>query len=63
MNCKRCNRHMKPGIALQSTLVEGVPDMRDDKRGVTLHPGGPGKVVPVLKCVACGYSVTDETKP
>ena len=26
---------------------------------VTMSPGGPGRIVPCLKCSACGHSVTD----
>ena len=53
--CTRCGGEMKPGQALESTLV-GEPD---DLGGVvTVSPGGPGKLVPCMKCAECGWSVT-----
>ena len=53
--CNRCGGEMKPGQALESTLV-GEPD---DLGGVvTVSPGGPGKLVPCMKCAECGWSVT-----
>ena len=53
--CKRCGGEMKPGQAIESTLV-GVPD--DIGGCVTVSPGGPGKLVPCMKCAECGWSVT-----
>ena len=53
--CNRCGGEMNPGQALESTLV-GEPD---DMGGcVTVSPGGPGKLVPCMKCAECGWSVT-----
>ena len=54
-NCTRCGGEMKPGQALESTLV-GEPD--DIGGCVTVSPGGPGKLVPCMKCAECGWSVT-----
>ena len=51
----RCGGEMKPGQALESTLV-GEPD--DIGGCVTVSPGGPGKLVPCMKCAECGWSVT-----
>lgn len=48
---------MKRGIAMQQTLTAGMPDFPGDSVGITLSPGGPGKVVSVMKCVKCGWSV------
>lgn len=56
--CRRCSGEMKPGQALVTTLVPGIPDFIGETRGVTLSPGGPGKLVEVMKCGKCGYSVT-----
>ena len=53
--CTRCGGEMKPGQALESTLV-GEPD--DIDGCVTVSPGGPGKLVPCMKCAECGWSVT-----
>lgn len=53
--CNRCGGEMKPGQALENTLV-GEPD--DIGGCVTLSPGGPGKLVPCMKCAECGRSVT-----
>jgi len=54
--CKRCGGQLLPGIAMQSTLV-GWSDF-PGQEVVTMHEGGPGRLIPCLKCVACGWSVT-----
>lgn len=54
--CRRCHVEMKPGIAIISTLVAGLPDFPGDVRGVTLSEGGPGELVKVMKCPKCGHS-------
>jgi hypothetical protein len=54
--CKRCGGPMLRGHALQNTL-SGAPDFVGGDV-VTLSPTGPAQVVPVLKCLRCGYSVT-----
>lgn len=56
--CVKCGGRMKPGKALVSTYVRGMPDFPGQKIGITVHAGGPGKVVDVMKCAGCGYSVT-----
>lgn len=55
--CRRCGGNMVPGLALAQTYT-GLPDFPGDSRAVTMSPGGPGKLVPCLKCVKCGHSVT-----
>lgn len=40
------------------TYTGGAPDLGGDV--MTFSPGGPGAVVPVSKCTACGWSVTEE---
>ena len=55
LSCTRCGGEMKPGQALESTLV-GEPD--DIGECVTVSPGGQGKLVPCMKCAECGWSVT-----
>ena len=57
--CKRCRSEMKPGIAIQSTLV-GSPDLCEI---VTLSHGGPGRIVDCVKCPECGYSETKTIEP
>lgn len=55
--CKRCGGPMAPGQAIAQTYT-GLPDFPGDEHAVTVSPGGPGKLVDVLKCSACGWSVT-----
>ena len=57
MNCPRCNTPMAPGIAMGQTAT-GKPDFAGGEV-VTMSPGGPGVVIPCLKCPACGHSVSD----
>lgn len=58
MICSKCGGDMKEGLAMQSTLVSGMPDFIGDKQGITLSEGGPGRLIPCLKCEECGYSIT-----
>ncbi len=55
--CKRCGGNMLHGHALRNSL-SGVPDFTGDPYPVTVSPTGPAVVVPCLKCLSCGYSVT-----
>jgi hypothetical protein len=58
MQCIRpgCDGQMLPGLALAQTYT-GSPDF-PGQEVVTMSPGGPGKLVPCLKCNACGQSMT-----
>lgn len=56
--CRHCGAPMRPGIAMGQTYTGGAPDLGGDV--MTFSPGGPGAVVPVSKCTACGWSVTGE---
>jgi hypothetical protein len=47
---------MAPGIAMGQTAT-GKPDFAGGEV-VTMSPGGPGVVIPCLKCPACGHSVS-----
>lgn len=47
---------MKPGIALENTLT-GMPDFIGSDEVITLHYGGPGKIIECLKCPNCGFSI------
>ena len=55
--CPKCGGQMRPGVALESTVV-GSPDFVGDDAVVTYSPGGPGRMVKCMKCKACGWSVT-----
>ena len=63
MDCKHCHHErgiwvqMKPGKAIEQTWVCGIPDFPGQTVGVTMSPGGPGKLIDVMKCPECGYSV------
>jgi hypothetical protein len=48
---------MIEGKALLNTMV-GTPDFVGDREVVTLNYGGAGKLIKVLKCPKCGYSVS-----
>ena len=47
---------MLPGFALEQTWT-GTPDFPGHEV-VTMSPGGPGRMVPCLKCNQCGHSET-----
>ena len=49
---------MLPGFALEQTWT-GTPDFPGHEV-VTVSPGGPGRMVPCLKCNQCGHSETVE---
>lgn len=55
--CKKCGGKMKPGQAIEETLV-GVPDFIGSKGVCTVSPGGKGKLVDCWKCSVCGFSLT-----
>lgn len=56
-----CFGLLKPGVATGQTYTTGVPDFpgQEDLEGQTISPGGPGKLVPCLKCDSCGHSITE----
>jgi len=56
--CRRCHTPIRPGIATGQTFTGGVPDFPGDTHATTLSAGGPGKVISVMKCPECGWSVT-----
>lgn len=53
--CPRCHVMLESGQALISTVICRSLDMGE---AVTMSTGGPGKLIPVLKCPSCGYSRT-----
>jgi len=58
--CKKCGGIMSLGKAIQQTWSAGVPDFPGDQRGITMSPGGGGKLIDCLKCKKCGFSITDK---
>lgn len=57
VRCKKCGSEMKRGIATGQAW-SGVAGFTGDSYAVTLSSGGTGYLMPCLKCVACGWSVT-----
>jgi hypothetical protein len=59
MQCKRCLIQMLPGRAIEQTWISGISDFIGDTNPIcqTMSAGGPGKLIPCLKCPNCGYSV------
>ena len=67
IKCYKCKVVMVKGIALENTLVAGMPDFPDQADdiaagkipiGQTVHYGGTGKLINVYKCPECGHSVS-----
>ena len=56
--CPKCGGSMADGIAIQQTYTAGMPDFPGDTDGGTMSPGGPGVIIPVHKCSACGWSLS-----
>jgi hypothetical protein len=57
---------MQAGVAIKQTWgtswdFHPGDDLRD-KNGKTMNIQGPGKLTEVLKCTACGFSVTEPEK-
>lgn len=55
--CAKCGIQLVPGRAIENTAVGGAPDFDESDMVVTMHVGGPGKMIDCLKCPGCGYSV------
>lgn len=49
---------MQEGIATGQTIVGGMPDFEGESRSSTFYSGGPGKIIPCMKCKDCGWSVS-----
>lgn len=60
--CKQCFTPLKRGLAIEQTLTSGMPDFPGDAakgiKGITLSPGGSGKLIDCMKCPDCGWSMT-----
>ncbi len=57
--CKKCGGEMPPSKAIASAYCAGEPDFPGDLVGMTMSIGvGAAKLVPCLKCVVCGWSVS-----
>ena len=54
--CKKCGGSLEYGKAMQSTFA-GIPDFPGDDHAITLSAGGTGKLIAVLKCKDCGWSI------
>lgn len=57
--CGRCQAAtLQIGLAIEQTFVAGIPDFpgQTDSLGQTISPGGPGKLIHVIKCKSCGAS-------
>lgn len=55
--CLKCHDQMVAGKATGQTYT-GIPDFPGDEYPVTVSPGGPGRLIDVLKCRGCGFSVS-----
>lgn len=55
--CPKCSGTMKEGVALDQTYT-GIGDFRQSDAVCTVSPGGPGKMISVLKCDKCGHSIS-----
>ena len=61
-----CPSHKCDGIMIKSKAIKegsvcGIPDFIGqtyNHDGQTMSPGGPGKLINVLKCNKCGFSVS-----
>jgi len=58
--CRRCGTVMQPGKAIEQTYRPGFEDFpgATDLRGITMSPGGSGRLVNAMKCPNCGHTVT-----
>lgn len=61
--CRRCQAQMQAGIALAQTYTAGTPDFPGDTHATTFSAGGPGEIIEVMKCTACGWSVVAKGDP
>ena len=67
ITCPKCKQgSMQAGVAIKQTWgtswdFHPGDDLRD-KNGKTMNIQGPGKLTEVLKCTACGFSVTEPEK-
>lgn len=57
LKCKKCKGKMRRGVAIKDYLIDGIPDFTNSEV-VTLSYDGPGKTIHVLKCKACGWSIS-----
>lgn len=56
--CPKCRLSLVPGLAILQTYTTSIPDFIGEDRGITVSPGGPGRLAECLKCPGCGYSKT-----
>ena len=56
--CPRCKiGKMSEGKAIEQTWLVGIGDFNDSEVGMTMSPGGPGRLIDCLKCDLCGHSI------
>jgi len=58
MICQKCKITMTPSKALEDIYIGGIDAGNPPQRGDTLVKSGEAKLIDVLKCPQCGYSVT-----
>lgn len=59
--CVKCDKEMLPGIALENTVGECVPDfpgITSYSRGQTMSYDGRAVIIKALKCPGCGFSIS-----
>lgn len=58
MTCKKCNNTMSPSKAFKNTWITHLDFIgQTNLRGCTMSRSGAAKLVDVLKCISCGYSI------
>jgi predicted nucleic-acid-binding Zn-ribbon protein len=59
LTCRKCGGEMHEGQALENTVSRGMPDFEgsNDKEGQTFSFSGEARMIKVLKCKDCGYSI------
>jgi len=58
--CPRCAGSMGVGVAIEQTSVTGVSDLGGEDG--TQYAGGPGRLIPCMKCRNCGHSEHSEMR-
>ena len=55
--CRKCGGEMKESKGLVNQL-SGSPDFEGGSEIYTVSPSGKADLVPVMKCIECGWQVT-----
>lgn len=56
--CPKCGGKMTRGVALQN-VATGIGDFSSHDDCVTMSYGEEAKIIPVIKCTRCGFSVRE----